>query len=120
MCCIPFLGRQLVVVNSHNLLSELCDDKRFPKLVTGAVKEISALVHDGLFTYVDCTPPQPQLNQLKSVQRRHERQELGYRPYAFPPASTSTTTDQFTSQTVYSCPFLEREPFAICSRPWKI
>ena len=48
---IPFLGRQLVVINSHNLLNELCDDKRFPKLVTGAVKEISALVHDGLFTY---------------------------------------------------------------------
>ena len=46
------LGRQLVVVNSYNLLHELCDDKRFPKLVTGAVKEISALVHDGLFTYV--------------------------------------------------------------------
>ena len=54
-----FLGRQLVVVNSNNLLSELCDDKRFPKLVSGAVKEISVLVHDGLFTYADCTPSQP-------------------------------------------------------------
>lgn len=45
-------GRQMVVVSSHSLLTELCDDKRFPKLVSGAVKEISALVHDGLFTYV--------------------------------------------------------------------
>jgi cytochrome P450/NADPH-cytochrome P450 reductase len=53
--CLP-LGRQLVVVNSYSLLNELCNDKRFPKLVTGAVKEISALVHDGLFTYVRCGP----------------------------------------------------------------
>ena len=51
-----FLGRQLVVVNSYNLLNELCDDKRFPKLASGAVKEIAALVHDGLFTYVERTP----------------------------------------------------------------
>lgn len=50
------LGRQLVIVNSYNLLNELCDDKRFPKLVTGSVKEISALVHDGLFTYVGSAP----------------------------------------------------------------
>lgn len=54
--CPLFLGRQLVVVNSYNLLNELCDDKRFPKLVSGAVQEIAALVHDGLFTYVQCAP----------------------------------------------------------------
>lgn len=58
----PFKGRQLVVVNGYNLLNELCDDKRFPKLVSGAVKEISALVHDGLFTYV--TAPSLNLNTL--------------------------------------------------------
>ena len=51
-----FLGRQLVVVNSYNLLNELCDDKRFPKLASGAVKEIAALVHDGLFTYAERVP----------------------------------------------------------------
>ena len=34
----------------------MCDDKRFPKLVAGPIKEIAAIVHDGLFTYVKYTP----------------------------------------------------------------
>lgn len=51
-----FLGRRLAVVSSYNLLNELCDDKRFPKYVSGAVKEIGNIVHDGLFTYVGRTP----------------------------------------------------------------
>ena len=51
-------GQQLVIVSSYDLLNELCDDQGFPKLVSRALKEISALVHDGLFTYVTFTLPQ--------------------------------------------------------------
>ena len=64
-CCIPILGRQLVVVNSHNLLSELCDEKRFPKFISAILKEGYHVVHDGLVTYADRTPIQPQLNSPK-------------------------------------------------------
>jgi cytochrome P450/NADPH-cytochrome P450 reductase len=53
----PFLrlevpGRRLVVINSHKLLNEVCDEKRFPKAVAGSMKEATAVVHDGLFTCV--------------------------------------------------------------------
>ena len=55
--CPSFLGRRVVVISSYNLLNEVCDDKRFPKHVSGAVKEICNIVHDGLFTYVECHTP---------------------------------------------------------------
>lgn len=41
------------MINSYNLLHEVCDDKRFSKAVIAHLKEIAGLVHDGLFTYVD-------------------------------------------------------------------
>jgi len=62
---IPILGRKLVLINSHSLLSELCDEKRFPKFLSAILKEGYPVVHDGLFTYADCTPFQPQLNSSK-------------------------------------------------------
>lgn len=47
------LGRTVVVINSYNLLHEICDDKRFSKAVVAHLKEIAGLVHDGLFTFVN-------------------------------------------------------------------
>jgi cytochrome P450/NADPH-cytochrome P450 reductase len=38
------------MVNSHRLIDELCDEKRFTKVPTGVLAEIRNGVHDGLFT----------------------------------------------------------------------
>lgn len=45
-----FPGRSVVVVSSHALVHETCDEKRFKKSVNSALKEIRQGVHDGLFT----------------------------------------------------------------------
>ena len=50
-----FQDRRVVVINSYDLLHEICNDKRFPKAIAAHIKEISALVHDGLFTCVGPT-----------------------------------------------------------------
>lgn len=52
-----FQDRRVVVVNSYELLHEICNDKRFPKAIAAHIKEVSALVHDGLFTCVDPVRP---------------------------------------------------------------
>ena len=40
----------LIVVSNYELFNELCDEKRFTKIVAGPVPELRNLVHDGLFT----------------------------------------------------------------------
>lgn len=39
-----------IFVGSHELLDELCDEKRFCKIVAGPLKEVRNGIHDGLFT----------------------------------------------------------------------
>ncbi|TGJ87230.1 hypothetical protein E0Z10_g1525 [Xylaria hypoxylon] len=43
-------GRSIVLCNSHRLIDELCDEKRFVKIPNGVLAEIRNGVHDGLFT----------------------------------------------------------------------
>ncbi|KAI8634470.1 bifunctional P-450:NADPH-P450 reductase [Xylariaceae sp. FL1651] len=43
-------GRTLIMANSHQLIDELCDEKRFAKIPQGPLAEIRHGVHDGLFT----------------------------------------------------------------------
>ncbi|KAI3332740.1 bifunctional P-450:NADPH-P450 reductase [Ustulina deusta] len=43
-------GRSIVFANSHRLINELCDEKRFAKKPNGVLEEIRNGVHDGLFT----------------------------------------------------------------------
>lgn len=47
---VKILGKTLVFVASVALAEELCDEKRFRKLVGGPIVEIRAAVHDSLFT----------------------------------------------------------------------
>jgi cytochrome P450 / NADPH-cytochrome P450 reductase len=43
-------GRYLTVVSSQKLMNEVCDEKRFAKIVSGGLEEVRNGVHDGLFT----------------------------------------------------------------------
>ena len=43
-------GDRRIVVNSYELANEVCDDKRFPKIVNGALDELRRGVGDALFT----------------------------------------------------------------------
>ncbi|KAI1305496.1 bifunctional P-450:NADPH-P450 reductase [Xylaria venustula] len=43
-------GRSIVFVNSHRLVDEVCNEKRFAKKPNGVLAEIRNGVHDGLFT----------------------------------------------------------------------
>ncbi|KAI0406406.1 bifunctional P-450:NADPH-P450 reductase [Xylaria palmicola] len=42
--------RTIVMANTHKLIDELCDEKRFTKVPSGVLAEIRNGVHDGLFT----------------------------------------------------------------------
>ncbi|QRN97958.1 cytochrome P450 [Archangium violaceum] len=51
---LSFPGRSILVVSSHALVDEVCDEKRFDKSVGGALKNIRDFAGDGLFTaYTD-------------------------------------------------------------------
>ncbi|KAJ5725977.1 Oxidoreductase FAD/NAD(P)-binding [Penicillium malachiteum] len=43
-------GQSRVLVSSHELVDEVCNEERFSKKVAGGLKEIRNGVHDGLFT----------------------------------------------------------------------
>ncbi|KAL5312931.1 hypothetical protein ACEPPN_019357 [Leptodophora sp. 'Broadleaf-Isolate-01'] len=43
-------GSDRVFISTRELLNEVCDDKRFTKMVSGPLEEIRNGVHDGLFT----------------------------------------------------------------------
>jgi cytochrome P450/NADPH-cytochrome P450 reductase len=43
-------GTYLVVVSGHQLVAELCDETRFDKSVSGALRKVRKFTGDGLFT----------------------------------------------------------------------
>ncbi|KAL3471658.1 cytochrome P450 [Aspergillus californicus] len=47
---LRFPGRSVVVVSTHALVHETCDETRFKKSVNSALVHVRAGVHDGLFT----------------------------------------------------------------------
>ncbi|KAF4908370.1 Bifunctional cytochrome P450/NADPH--P450 reductase [Colletotrichum fructicola] len=47
---VDILGQKLVWVNTHALVNEICDDKRFKKSIEGDLEILREAVHDGLFT----------------------------------------------------------------------
>ncbi|MFT3775849.1 MAG: cytochrome P450 [Minicystis sp.] len=47
---LEFFSRRFVVVSSHALVNELCDEKRFDKLVDPPVENVRDFLGDGLFT----------------------------------------------------------------------
>jgi cytochrome P450 / NADPH-cytochrome P450 reductase len=53
---LDMMGAPLVVVSGHDLVDELCDEKRFGKLVRGPLRRVRAIGGDGLFT-ADTTEP---------------------------------------------------------------
>lgn len=40
----------IIVVSNHELYDEICDEKRFTKVVGGPLMELRPALHDGLFT----------------------------------------------------------------------
>ncbi|KAL4939088.1 hypothetical protein BDV06DRAFT_231292 [Aspergillus oleicola] len=47
---LRFPGRSVVIVSTHALVDETCDEKRFKKSVNSALLHVRDGVHDGLFT----------------------------------------------------------------------
>ncbi|KAG8629490.1 hypothetical protein KVT40_003355 [Elsinoe batatas] len=47
---LTVFGTERLIVNSHSLFEELCDEKRFQKAVSGPLEQIRNGVRDGLFT----------------------------------------------------------------------
>ena len=43
-------GQEKLFISTHELLNEVCDEKRFEKKVSGGLEQIRNGVHDGLFT----------------------------------------------------------------------
>lgn len=49
-CRVSVGGNGLILISSVELLDELCDEKRFHKVVTSAVGKLQEISGDGLFT----------------------------------------------------------------------
>lgn len=47
---LKLFGRTVVVVSSHELVDEVCDESRFEKTTKGNLETLRALVGSGLFT----------------------------------------------------------------------
>ncbi len=47
---LKLLNKKLVVISGNELIDELCDEKRFHKIVAGPVEKLRVLAGDGLFT----------------------------------------------------------------------
>lgn len=47
---LDMMGKPMVVVSGHDLIEELSDEKRFDKVVRGALRRVRAVGGDGLFT----------------------------------------------------------------------
>lgn len=47
---LNLVKRKIVVLSSHALINEVCDEKRFEKKVAGAQEAIRVFVKNGLFT----------------------------------------------------------------------
>lgn len=53
-------------MSSQELVNEICDEKRFRKIVGGPLKEIRAFAGDGLFTAQTFPPAQTEPNWAKA------------------------------------------------------
>src|SRR6201994_1086218 len=53
---LDMMGAPIVIVSGHDLVEELSDEKRFDKVVRGALRRVRAVGGDGLFT-ADTTEP---------------------------------------------------------------
>jgi cytochrome P450/NADPH-cytochrome P450 reductase len=47
---LDMMGAPIVIVSGHDLVDELCDEKRFDKAVRGPLRRVRAIGGDGLFT----------------------------------------------------------------------
>ena len=47
---LDMMGAQMIVVSGHDLVDELCDEKRFDKSVRGSLRRVRTIAGDGLFT----------------------------------------------------------------------
>jgi cytochrome P450/NADPH-cytochrome P450 reductase len=47
---LSLAGSERLFISSHELMNEVCDEKRFSKKVSGPLEEIRNGVKDGLFT----------------------------------------------------------------------
>lgn len=56
---LDFVTRQAVVISSHELINQACDEDHFDKSVNGGLKEARALAGDGLFTAFPEEPVSP-------------------------------------------------------------
>jgi cytochrome P450/NADPH-cytochrome P450 reductase len=60
------MSRENTFVSSQELVNEICDEKRFRKIVGGPLKEIRAFAGDGLFTAQTFPPDQAEPNWGKA------------------------------------------------------
>jgi cytochrome P450/NADPH-cytochrome P450 reductase len=47
---LDMMGAQMIIVSGHDLVDELCDEKRFDKSVRGSLRRVRTIAGDGLFT----------------------------------------------------------------------
>ncbi|MEM9851849.1 MAG: cytochrome P450, partial [Pseudomonadota bacterium] len=47
---MDMMGTPILIVSGHDLVDELCDEKRFDKAVRGSLRRVRAIGGDGLFT----------------------------------------------------------------------
>jgi cytochrome P450/NADPH-cytochrome P450 reductase len=77
---LDFITHQSLILSSHELISEACDEDRFDKAIVGPLKETRALLGDGLFSAfpeeaVRCRPTWTMLTNAKH--------RIGGRPIGF-------------------------------------
>ena len=53
---LKLINRKLIIVSDSKLIDELCDEKRFHKIVAGPVEKLRVLAGDGLFTAHNTEP----------------------------------------------------------------
>src|ERR1700722_16483574 len=53
---LDMMGAPIVSVSGHDLVDELCDEKRFDKAVRGPLRRVRAIAGDGLFTAATSGP----------------------------------------------------------------
>jgi cytochrome P450/NADPH-cytochrome P450 reductase len=71
---LDFISHQVLVLSSHELISEACDEDRFEKSIVGGLKETRALLGDGLFTAFPDEPVRQQIGH--SIVRSNRNIEL--------------------------------------------
>lgn len=49
-CGYDIADREVVVISSHRLVNEVCDERRFKKSISASLGQVRNLVGDGLFT----------------------------------------------------------------------